>query len=252
MTVGFKDHFSTQSDGYAKHRPTYPSALFQFLASVTADRDTVWDCATGNGQVAIALTEFYSRVIATDASQSQIDAAIDHPQIKYGVATAEQSGLANDAVDLITVGQAFHWFDEKAFMAEACRVLRPDGVLAIWCYELCIVNSECDAIIDRLYTDILGEFWPSERVMIEHGYSDVDMPGVEVPVPGFEMSSQWSAADMLGYLRTWSASQRYESQKGSDPVREVATELEAAWGAASRTVRWPLVIRASRPNTLLE
>jgi len=252
VTGEFKDYFSAQSDGYAKYRPTYPVALFQFLASATSADTLAWDCATGNGQVAVALTDYFSNVVASDASPRQIDAAIQHTGIEYCVATAEQSGLASTSVDLITVGQAIHWFDEALFMAEARRVLRPEGVLAIWCYELCQVSDECDAVVDKLYGDILGNYWSPERMMVEQGYSGVAMPGVPVPAPEFAMSLEWRAADMLGYLRTWSACKRYETQKGSDPVEEISAELAAAWGDGVRPVIWPLAIKVSRPNTLLE
>ncbi len=88
--------------------------------------------------------------------------------------------------------------------------------------------------------------------MVEQGYSGVAMPGVPVPAPEFAMSLEWRAADMLGYLRTWSACKRYETQKGSDPVEEISAELAAAWGDGVRPVTWPLAIKVSRPNTLLE
>jgi SAM-dependent methyltransferase len=252
VTAEFKDHFSKGSDGYAKHRPTYPDELFRFLSSVTVDHVSAWDCATGNGQAAIALTNYYSNVVASDASQSQINAAIAHPEVDYRVAAAEESGLSDYSQDLVTVGQALHWFDEQAFMAEAGRVLKPDGVLAVWFYELCHVNTECDAIVDTLYRDIVGDYWPPERVTIENGYIDVEMPGELITVPPFEMSLDWSASDMLGFLRTWSACKRYESEKGSDPVMSIAVQLVAAWGPISRRVVWPLQIKASRVNTLLE
>ena len=252
MTGGFKDHFSALSAGYSKYRPTYPVELFRFLASVSSANNLAWDCATGSGQVAVALADYFSNVVASDASQSQIDAATQHAGVEYRVATAEQSGLADSSVDLITVGQAFHWFNEPPFMAEACRVLRPEGVLAIWCYELCSVSDECDAIVDKIYRDILGDYWSPERLMVEQGYSGVTMPGVMVPAPEFVMSLEWRAADMLGYLRTWSACKRYESQNGSDPVEIISAELRSAWGDGVRPVSWPLSIKVSRPNTLLD
>ncbi len=252
MTVGFKDHFSTRSRGYAQYRPSYPDELFQFLASITDDRNLAWDCATGSGQAAVALADYFSDVIATDASQSQIDTAVVHPQVEYRVATAEQSGLAEESVDLLTVGQALHWFDRALFIDEARRVLKPRGALAIWCYELCHVTDECDVLIHTLYRDIVGDFWPPERVTIEQGYSNVELPGESVAVPEFEMSLDWRAADMFGYLRTWSACKHYESEKGSDPVTEIEAELAEAWGDKERRVVWPLRIKISRVNTLLE
>lgn len=252
MTGDFKDHFSDQSAGYAKYRPTYPDELFQFLASVSSGHSLVWDCATGNGQAAVALADHFSNVIASDASRSQIDSAVAHPKVEYRVATADQSGLADNSVDLITVGQAFHWFDEKLFMAEVQRVLRPPGVLAIWAYKLGKVSAECDAIIDTLYEDIVGEFWLPERMMVDQGYSQLVMPGAPLVAPDVAMSVQWRAADILGYLRTWSASKRYQTANGTDPVSQIESELIAAWGNGERTVIWPLTIKVSQPNTLLE
>jgi len=252
VTVGFKDHFSARSGCYAQYRPTYPHELFQFLASVAENHSVAWDCATGSGQAAMVLADYFKKVIASDASRSQIAAAVPAPRVEYRVASAEQSGLAGNGVDLVTVGQAFHWFDEASFLAEAQRVLRPSGVLAIWCYELCHVTQECDAIVDTLYRDIVGEYWPPERVMIEEGYALVDLPGEPLEVPAFEMTSDWKASDMLGYLRTWSACKRFESEKGSDPVVLVEAGLAAAWGDGLRRVTWPLHIKASRANTLVE
>ncbi|MDZ7343288.1 MAG: SAM-dependent methyltransferase, partial [candidate division KSB1 bacterium] len=64
----FKDHFSTQAVDYAKYRPHYPAAMFEYLATLPPERQTAWDCATGNGQAALGLTPHFERVIATDAS----------------------------------------------------------------------------------------------------------------------------------------------------------------------------------------
>jgi SAM-dependent methyltransferase len=252
VTVEFKDHFSDKSDGYAKYRPTYPDELFQFLASSARDRELVWDCATGNGQAASALANYFSDVVATDASHAQIDAASPHPQVDYRVAKAERSGLTSASVDLITVGQAFHWFERPAFFEEVHRVLRPDGVLAIWCYEVCEVNQECDVIIDTLYRETVGEFWPPERVTVEQGYSGVKLPGTSVPVPEFRMALDWQIDEMLGYLRTWSACKRYEAARGTDPVTEISPALADAWGTGVRRVTWPLHTKVRRMNTLLE
>jgi len=248
----FKDHFSRQSDAYAKYRPSYPDGLFRFLAASVIENGTAWDCATGNGQAAVALADYFSTVVASDASPSQINAALAHPKVEYRVATAEVSGLADHSVDLITVGQAFHWFNHDDFLAEAKRVLKPRGVLAIWCYELCSVTDECDALVDTLYRDIVGEYWPPERVMVEEGYASVDLPGIAVDTPTLEMTLEWSVEDMLGYLRTWSACKRFEVANHRDPVTDIEAALRAAWGEQKRRATWPLQTRVTRLNTLLE
>lgn len=242
----FKDHFSAQSAGYARHRPQYPPELFDFLAGL-GGRRLAWDCATGSGQAAIALAMHFDRVIATDASRAQVDAATAHPEVSYRVTTAEDSGIDADTVDLVTVGQALHWFDISRFFAEASRVLVPGGSVAAWCYELCTVSPECDAVVGRLYDEIVAPFWPPERRLIEERYASIRFPGTEIDAPAFEMTVRWTVDDMLGYLRTWSASQHYLREHGDDPVGQVEAALRKAWGPAPRTVSWPLTVRASRP-----
>ncbi len=242
----FNDHFSAQSADYARHRPLYPAELYEFLAGL-GGRRLAWDCATGNGQAAVSLAAHFDRVIATDASRAQIDAAIAHPGVSYRLAAAEDSGLDTDSVDLVTVGQALHWFDTRRFFAEAARVLVPGGSVAAWCYELCTVSPECDAAVGRLYDEIVAPFWPPERRLIEERYAGIRFPGTEIDVPVFEMNVCWTVDDMLGYLRTWSACQRYRREHGDDPVGLVEAELRKAWGRTSRTVRWPLTVRVSRP-----
>ncbi len=250
MPAAFKDHFSERSDDYAAYRPTYPAALFNYLQSVAPARRLAWDCATGSGQVALALAEHFDSVIATDASKPQIDAARPHPKVDYRVAAAESSELETGSVDLATVGQAFHWFDATGFFDEAQRVVGPNGVLAIWCYETCTVSVDCDRPVRHLYTDLTGPYWPPERALIEEGFASVVLPGTALDVPEFEMSLSWTANDMLGYLRTWSACKRFEADRGTDPVLHIEDELRAAWGDTPRTVTWPLRVRVSRLNTV--
>lgn len=245
-TLSFKDHFSEQSAQYANYRPRYPAELFQILADQCQRRELAWDCATGGGQAAVALGEFFESVIATDASDTQIASAIPHANVSYRVATAEVSGLDDASVDLLTVGQALHWFDHERFFTEAGRVLASGGVLAVWCYGLCHVNDACDGVVDELYTDIANEFWPPERRHIEERYAGITMPAAEIDVPRVNMYADWTADDMLGYLRTWSACRRYRKAHDRDPVTLIAGKLQGAWGTDSRPVCWPLTLKACR------
>lgn len=197
-------------------------------------------------QAAVALGEFFESVIATDASDTQIASAIPHANVSYRVATAEVSGLDDASVDLLTVGQALHWFDHERFFTEAGRVLASGGVLAVWCYGLCHVNDACDGVVDELYTDIANEFWPPERRHIEERYAGITMPAAEIDVPRVNMYADWTADDMLGYLRTWSACRRYRKAHDRDPVTLIAGKLQGAWGTDSRPVCWPLTLKACR------
>ena len=127
----FEDNFSKQADVYARYRPPYPAALYEWIASIAPGHAVAWDCGTGNGQAAIGLTRHFRSIIATDPSTAQIANAPAHPQIEYRVARAEESGLADQSVDAITVALALHWFDLDQFYAEARRVLKPGGKLAV-------------------------------------------------------------------------------------------------------------------------
>lgn len=246
MTVQFfKDHFSGHAAAYATARPRYPQDLVDFLADSASARGCAWDCATGNGQAALLLAERFDRVIATDASATQIAAATPGERIDYRVAAAEASGLPAASVDLVTVAQALHWFDLPAFFAEVERVLRPGGVLAAWCYGLCQVSPAVDRVVLGVY-EALDAWWPAERRIVDRGYSDITLPFPALDCPVFTMRLTWDAAAMLAYLETWSATQRCRADTGREPIQEVAADLQAAWGEAPRAVHWPLFLKASR------
>jgi len=183
--------------------------------------------------------------VATDASDQQISSADPQRKIEFRVAPAESSGIDADSVDLITVAQALHWFDIERFFDEACRVLKPGGVLAIWSYERCPVNPECDEIIDQIFAEV-DSHWPPERSIVNDHYHSIRLPMPEIPVDAFEMRLDWTADEMLSYMRTWSATQRYTQKKSSDPLALFEQKLQGVWGSGKRDVRWPLTLKVGR------
>jgi SAM-dependent methyltransferase len=242
--MSFKDHFSKQAAGYAKFRPHYPQKLFDYLGSIAPGRQLAWDCGTGNGQAAVGLASLFDRVIATDASEEQIANARRHEHVAYYVAAAENSGIDSGTLDLIMVAQALHWFDLNRFYQEARRVLKSDGVLAASAYNLLHVEPAIDVVVNRYYHDVVGSFWPPERRLIEQ-FADLPFPFQEMIPPKFEMTASWDLDQLVGYLRTWSSSQRFVAANGSDPVNEIREELGSAWGNPERTrnINWPLTLR---------
>lgn len=244
----FHDHFSEHAEDYARFRPTYPDSLYTFLADAVTARGLAWDCATGNGQAAVGLAKHFERVIATDASRPQIAQALAHPRVEYRVVEATQSGLADASVDLVTIAQALHWFDTPAFYAEVRRVLAPAGVCAAWGYGLMRIAPAIDAVVDHYYRDVVGPYWPSERVHLDAGYATLGFPFAEIAAPPFAMQATWPLAGLLGYLATWSATKRYVQILGMDPLDRVSGDLTRAWGPADVThlVTWPLYLRVGR------
>ena len=247
--MGFHDHFSGHAAGYAQARPTYPAALFDWLASQCGERALAWDAGCGNGQAACELAARFKRVVATDPSAEQIAQATPHARIEYRVEPAEAPTLADHSVDLATVAQAMHWFDLPRYFASVRRVLKPTGVIAVWTYGLSRVDEAVDRVFMRLYDDVLGPYWPPERRHVQNGYAELPFPFTPIEAPPFAMECDWTLAQYLAYIRTWSATQRYLRTNGEDPVALVERDFAQAWGDVEvpRCVSWPLGLRAGTP-----
>jgi SAM-dependent methyltransferase len=242
-----KDLFSTKSSDYARFRPTYPPALFAWLASAARGRSVAVDVGAGNGQAAIALAAWFERVLAVEPSAAQLANATAHERVTYQRGGAEQTGLPDGVADLLTVAQAFHWFEHERFFAEVRRVVHPGGLLALWCYDLATITPEIDAVVHDLATVRLGPYWEPERRLLEAGYQTVAVPFHELVVPGFEMQLAWTLEQLVGYLGTWSPVRRYIAEHGENPLEAALPRLARAWGDVPvRRVSWPLAVRAFR------
>jgi SAM-dependent methyltransferase len=246
--MNFKDLFSGHSDLYLRARPHYPAALFDWIAAEAPARSCAWDAGCGNGQASVALAARFEHVVATDPSQKQLANAVANPRIDYRNEAAEDTTIADRSVDAITVAQALHWFDLAAFIAEVQRVAVPGALFAAWCYAHCSVTPAVDAVIAHLYEDILGTYWSPERKLVDEGYASLALPFASVGIPAFEMRVEWNLQQLLAYLTSWSAAQKYLKATGEDAVASVAEDLTAAWHESERvrTVRWTLAIRAGR------
>lgn len=246
---GFADHFSGHARVYAEFRPTYPEALFDWLAEQAPARERAWDCACGNGQATRALAARFRRVVGTDLSLAQLALATAPANAAWVAAAGEAAPLAAASADLLVIAQALHWLDADRLWPEARRVLRRDGVVAIWGYQLLHVSPAVDEVVERYYHDVVGPYWPPERALLERGFATIPFPFDELSVPPFEMGARWSLEALEGYLASWSATRRFAAAMGRDPLDEVRADLAAAWGEArrerrEREVRWPLRLRA--------
>ena len=213
------------------------------------ENDLVWDCATGNGQAARGLSKLFKKVHATDASAQQIKSADGPDNIIFQTGDAANSGLTAGSVDLITVAQALHWFDLDKFYSEVKRVLKPNGLLAVWCYGLMTTDKNVDPLFMNFYENVVGEYWPNERIHIENGYQDLAFPFKKIKCPDFNIEVNWSLDKFLGYLRTWSATTRYMQNNDHDPVSLWRPKFTEAWGDDDfKTISWPLTLIVGRMN----
>jgi SAM-dependent methyltransferase len=235
---------------YARFRPDYPPELFKFVASIAPAKTSAWDCATGNGQAAIGLAEHFAHVVATDVSSQQISKARPHPRIEYRVAAAEASGLSDRSMDAITVCQALHWLDRPKFFAEAARVLAPRGVLVVSVYsDAELEDQSLNPVLQHYNKAVVGKYWPAERKIVDEQYRSIKFPFTEeLPTPPLVMQREWTLAELVGYVRSWSATVRYIEAMGVDPTEELRTTLSRRWDdpLASKRVVWPFTLRAGR------
>lgn len=239
------DHYSVVAAKYAAFRPTYPDALFTWLSTLTPARALVWDCGTGSGQAAAGLVRHFDRVHATDPSQAQLDRARPHPRIRYQVGREAASGLPERSASLVTVAQAAHWFDLKAFYGEVDRVLLPGGVLAIWSYAATMIDEAIDPRLDWFRRERVGNDWPPGREHVDDGYRSLPFPYPEIAAPSFSIEEDWNLHQLLGYVSSWSAVARCMEREGTDPLEDLATVVSRGWGEPDsiRRITWPISMR---------
>jgi len=239
-----KDNFSRQAADYAKYRPDYPSSLFDFILSKVHNRNTAWDCATGNGQTAKVLAKYFQKVYATDISQKQLDNAVTADNIIYQMQAAEATRFEEDSFDLVTVSQALHWLQFEKFYAEVKRVTKNKGWIAAWTYSLPVISTKIDTIIEsEFYKAVIGPYWDAERKHVDTHYATIPFPFKEIECPVFEIPFRWSLHELEGYINTWSAVQKFIKANDYNPVNDLIEKIRPFWKDESMKVVFPVYMR---------
>jgi ubiquinone/menaquinone biosynthesis C-methylase UbiE len=234
-----QSHFAHVANQYASFRPTYAPELLQALVTLTGYHTypapiVALDIAAGSGQATMPLVEYAQTVIASDLALSQIASMPPHPRIQRYVARAEASGLPDHSVDVITVAQSMHWFDIDAFHREVTRILKPNGIIAVWTYALLSGTPELTDIIQRLYRHTAA-WWPADRAHVDNHYANLAFPYQRIEFTPPPMVMHYTLEQLLGYLRTWSGVQRYHKDQGHDPVALFVDAFTAAWPTSPTT-----------------
>jgi predicted nicotinamide N-methyase len=240
--------FGRHAAAYARHRPTYPDALFDWIASVAPARGLAVDVATGAGQAALALAERFDRVVATDQSPELLAAIPAHPRLTTMAGPAEAldlSAVAPGGADVVVVAQALHWFATDAFWERVRVSTRHGGVFVAVGYGWFTIAPEIDAVVATL-VEALAPHWSARNRLLFDGYRTIDVPFDEIDAPSLDLTVTWTRTQLLAYLGTWSAVTSLQSA-GQDVIAELAPRLAAVWpDDAPRTITMPLALRAFR------
>ena len=246
--MSFIDLFSDRADLYAAARPTYPDALFDFVAAIAPGRRAAWDCGCGNGQAALGLARQFERVEASDASAAQIEHAVALPGVRFSVQPAEATNFADASFDAVCVAQALHWFDLDRFYAEVRRVLQPRGVLVAWAYDWLEVEPDFDAAFKQSLLDVIAPHWAPQNALVWNGYRELHFPFEPIASPPLRMALHWSFEQTMAYALSWSATRRCVAAQGDAFFEQAVHRLGPLWGepGQQRPVHMRLHVRAGR------
>ena len=151
-----EEKFTGKADLYEKYRPSYPKELIDWLYDNTRAK-TVADVAAARGKFTKCLTAKPWKITAVEPNDDmRSNLKIEGVKVVNG--TAENTGLENSSVDLVTVAQAFHWFDEEKFKAECKRILKPGGRTAIVFNERNYRDCEISSARDKICQKYCGTF----------------------------------------------------------------------------------------------
>jgi len=134
-----KRRFSSRVDNYSKFRPRYPQDIISFLETekVLYKDSTIADIGSGTGILSELFLKNGNRVYGIEPNIDMRTAAErilnNYSDFKSIDGSAEATNMTEKSVDIITVGQAFHWFDQIKAHKEFFRILKPEGfVVIIW------------------------------------------------------------------------------------------------------------------------
>jgi ubiquinone/menaquinone biosynthesis C-methylase UbiE len=246
-----KDLFSSQAVVYSKYRPSYPPEVVEYILAHCTQRSVAWDCATGNGQFAVLLAPHFEKVHATDISEQQLANAARRVNIRYEKQAAERTHFADHYFDLVTIAQAYHWFNFDLFEKEVKRVSKPGAVIAIIGYNLLkLADEKFNAMFHHFYNHVVGPYWNDERRFLEENYTTIPFPFTDTEHRYFSTVLSWTREDLAGYLKSWSSVQHFIRAEGFDPVDGFISSLDNYWQAGElKQVEFPLFVKLGRTGS---
>ncbi len=240
--------FGRQAEVYRAARPSYPDALFRWIAGQAPQQQVAWDVGTGSGQAAISLSEHFLHVHATDIDREQIAQAPQHASISFACAPAHASNLPSNSADAIAVATALHWFDHVRFWEEVRRVARQGAIFCAWTYHGAKTEPDVQRLLINPLIDILEPYWSDGNRLSWRGYApeELKMPFDVISMPEFACDLQWQPMQIAAFLRSWSAHQKARLDGHTEVLAQIEREALGQLGNGLRRFVLPLHSMAAR------
>lgn len=161
--------FSNRVENYVKYRPTYPKLLLRKLEEegILTEEKTIADIGSGTGILTEILLETKCKIFAVEpndemrfAAEARLSKFNNFNSVK---GTAEASTLEDKSIDIITVAQAFHWFDQVKTRVEFKRILKPEGIVVLIWNERLVEKSNFQKEYDILLKKYCSRYESSKH-----------------------------------------------------------------------------------------
>jgi ubiquinone/menaquinone biosynthesis C-methylase UbiE len=249
-----RERFSGAAQGYARFRPGYPDALVDWVMAEAAvgEGDRAADIGCGTGILTRMLALRGLDVTGIDPNEDMLtEARAAGGGAEYRRGDAEATGLDDDSVALVTVAQAFHWFDLDAALAEFHRIVAPDGHLtAVWNIRgEGAFMAEYDALLRRFSSEYeVLESWETTLEQLKRHPRAIDLrERWETHAQRFDLGGLRGRAWSSSYVR-----RGVEDQEGFDAALETLFRTHAREDAIEflyRTVALVFRLRGERART---
>jgi SAM-dependent methyltransferase len=211
VSTEHKPHFDSLVDNYDRYRVGYPPSLFERVLQEVGGRPRILDLATGTGLAARDLAHASSLLVGCDVALMMIKRSRWGSRV---IAPAEALPFSDEAFDLVTCAQAFHWMNADVAYREMRRVLTRRGVAALW-WKYEAPDDPTSQAADAVYTAITGK--PAPKTLLEQSELPAPPAGLfrERQRVDLRFTTRQIVADYVGYHAS-----RENLRQGAGDLRE--------------------------------
>lgn len=173
MEVDSKKFYFGKQEDYSKYRPTYPNELFEFLQKeYKISNKTIAELGAGTGKFSFIACDYCKKLYYIEPNIDMLNKGKEYCKNKNNIifinASAENTTLSENSVDIIFAVQSFHWFNKEELKKEVKKVLKQNGLFAIvwndWVDESNEFSKEYFNYISNWNTKLTGKKYQHKNI----------------------------------------------------------------------------------------